>query len=522
VLPALAGDEPAVGQASADEVRQLIFLADARPVLVRLHLFVNGEPFVIAHQKARERYYRSLFAYLDHHGKGWLDEPAARRLPSPPTWRRYGQREFGSVNVAFNFQVLDSDSDGRVSLKELADYYRVFGVDHLQIESVPRPLTIRSSALSDALFNRADRDKDGKLSQAELAALASSVLPLDQDEDEMIAPEEIVANAPAAQQSATRRFTPSFLLTAPGEDASGLTQTLLARYGPKSERWRNEAELGRFTERPADLEMTIRLGERQAGQDFVEILHFDKPASGDWRVTPVEDGGVIFDIADLRVELRGLRDPIDAIIEENRQALRQRFHALDARSRGWLEKRDAVLDRLFALIFDLMDRDGDGKLQKEELEHYLSAVQDLQLRAEISQVQFLVSEEGRGLFDLLDRNRDGRLSRRELLSAASTLAPYIREPGGLKRDDIPRSYQLVVGLARYEPWVFDSEPPGLPMSGWRTAPRWFRKMDRNQDGDVSLREFLGSREQFQRLDKNGDGLISIEEAEKAANRERKK
>jgi hypothetical protein len=47
----------------------------------------------------------------------------------------------------------------------------------------------------------------------------------------------------------------------------------------------------------------------------------------------------------------------------------------------------------------------------------------------------------------------------------------------------------------------------------RTAgPLWFRKMDRNRDGDVSRREFLGSDEEFARIDTDGDGLISLEEA----------
>ena len=52
---------------------------------------------------------------------------------------------------------------------------------------------------------------------------------------------------------------------------------------------------------------------------------------------------------------------------------------------------------------------------------------------------------------------------------------------------------------------------GQPTAG----PLWVRKMDRNRDGDVSRREFLGTEAEFRKIDGDGDGLISAQEAEEA-------
>jgi hypothetical protein len=45
------------------------------------------------------------------------------------------------------------------------------------------------------------------------------------------------------------------------------------------------------------------------------------------------------------------------------------------------------------------------------------------------------------------------------------------------------------------------------------GPVWFRKMDRNGDGDVSRAEYLGTRAEFAAIDTDHDGLISLEEAQ---------
>jgi len=131
-----------------------------------------------------------------------------------------------------------------------------------------------------------------------------------------------------------------------------------------------------------------------------------------------------------------------------------------------------------------------------------------------------VTDHGPGLFDLIDADRDGRLSLRELRTAWDRIAPWdTGKVGAITREQIPRQYALTVDRGmiderfRRVPFRGGSAPGGGPISS--RGPAWFRKMDRNGDGDVSLREWLGTEEDFKKVDLDGDGLISAEEAEKA-------
>jgi len=122
------------------------------------------------------------------------------------------------------------------------------------------------------------------------------------------------------------------------------------------------------------------------------------------------------------------------------------------------------------------------------------------------------------LFQLLDENRDGRLSVRELRTAWERLLAL--EPNG---DEVTKaaimpsvSLRLTRAAERYLVTQQQFNNPGfnpnqvvVPQKG----PMWFRKMDRNSDGDVSRSEFLGTKAEFEAIDDNKDSLISLEEAE---------
>ena len=108
------------------------------------------------------------------------------------------------------------------------------------------------------------------------------------------------------------------------------------------------------------------------------------------------------------------------------------------------------------------------------------------------------ADSGRSIFEILDADRDQRLGRRELRDAAKRLKAFDRDGDGrVALAELPRTYQLSVGRGpfsrrrggRFE--TYDS-PPRRRAGSRADAVSWFRQMDRNQDGDVSPREFLGT------------------------------
>jgi hypothetical protein len=140
---------------------------------------------------------------------------------------------------------------------------------------------------------------------------------------------------------------------------------------------------------------------------------------------------------------------------------------------------------------------------------------------EQARVQLDVADRGRDLFRILDTNSDGRLGPREFQAAVERMAHWDSSGDGvLAFNEIPQQFRLTVGRGQLSPSgrlvVATSAMATTPVRPRASGgPPWFAKMDRNGDGDVSQREFLGPPELFSRLDADANGLLDAREADAA-------
>jgi Ca2+-binding EF-hand superfamily protein len=481
--------------ADAGDAHDLVLLHPARPYRVRLHLRVAGRPFA----ERWDAQVAGLLAFLDANGDGVLGKAEAAAAPSREQWQQLS----AGVNPI--------DPDAAPAFAELARGKPAATLADLRAyyaASSAGPLQVRWAAASDAtrrlsadLFERLDVDRDGVLSAAELKAAPAVLRRLDANDDEMITPNEVTATGyfePAGPAFVTGAPTgpaaggSPFYSLRPGEGAAPLARLLAAQYAGT----KNAPPPSGWLRRPPDLEVSaelaggpaeIRLTPGRRPGVRVQHRHGElTAAAGDWRVA-------------VRLGARPAPPP------RAPAAARALFRTLDADRSGWLESAE-VQKPPFTYVswLRLADRDGDGRVSEKEFVAFAALQQ--QVRGSMAFVR--VVDHGQSLWHLLDSNRDGRLGLREIRDAAKRLGPAGRPP---------RQFEITLSYGHNPPPGEGARAHPLPPRG----PVWFRKMDRNRDGDVSPAEWLGTAEQFRAIDADGDGLISAGEAERFDRAKRK-
>jgi len=530
----LARGEVAESQSNviaSPDAQDMLFLGPMRPLLWRLHITVDGKPF---RQIWLDRF-EGLFAQEDRDHDGRVTVEQAEAI----------EREMnGSMR-----EVPKASSDVsalRAAAQPAGTLDRTTLLTHIE-KSLP-PLEVHRRAVVDrgsalALFPLLDLDRNHQLSAAELGDAEAQLFQRDFNDDRVITGAELILDPNAIAAAADPRTAERNLeasespllavdahtppvqiaekllkyydrnrdgqLTTNAPDLEiKLPRAVLSQLDTSGDGALDGTELAKFADRRPDLELSFAMGRVNARESRKRA----QPSEREFRVRQTLERGYDLRLGEANILFkRNNRDPQEASDPAT-------FRTYDRDNNSYLDESEAGTGGLGKVTFAAMDADGDGKVFKAEFSTFM----DRQNAAAATRLVLEVSDSGQDLFELLDIDQDGALSPRELRSAKEILNRADKNGDGmLNGDEIPQRlmFELVRGAEARSDQAMANQGPRRPTRSTATAstsgPLWFRKMDRNNDADLSPHEFLGPREAFDKLDANRDGLVDREEAEAA-------
>lgn len=520
---------------------QLVFLGPAGAVL--FNLVVDTGKRTIA--DTRRDYAAVVFRTLDADSSEALEPAEAAKIP------QNGQLSAGAPQLGDGWKALDTNpADEQISPDELCAYVdqqlgprlrvtlrtrlqqsvRLFGpLDANGDEHVSREEI--ELGLGNLHIN--DFDDDGTLSVAELQPYPTAMRQaIQQQEAENSGDVPLEALTSDAERAAACERLLNFYgasaggshsKTVPCARIGGMAEEDVEEYDHDADGHLSVDELAALLASDAPRLTIGAKVHRNAVQDADKVIdnlveHATR-TSGLAKSVQFRLGGMPVTVRASSNRYAGMSDP-ELIVNQTLV----RFIELDADKNRYLDSTEFASLRarlpelgLPDVEFASVDEDGDGMVMHRELRAFAESNVGLTEAA----LEVTVSDDAKTLFEILDGNLDNRLSPREFEEGFTRMRRYDHDRDqrfGLT--EMRSEFGLVVSRARPQ-FVTTVRQNAAAMAGVPRMPRttagtagptWFRKMDRNQDGDVAWREFLGPRADFDRIDTDQNSLIDLNEA----------
>jgi Ca2+-binding EF-hand superfamily protein len=516
----------------------LVFFGPHGAVFFRLRI-VSGEQSVAT---IRRRFSDGEFRVLDTDSDGALNGNEARLIPAT------GQRAPDAELLGDRWAELDkTPADGHISPDEFYQFIDGKLGPKFRIEA--KALRLQQTV---QLNGELDTDADELITRAEIEHGSEVLRPFDFDDDETFSVAELqpFPTAILQAQQQQRSSSPAELavagLSGPEQrslvlqriqnlyglaagdgsiadakvpiDRIGVPEGAIADFDRNHDGNLEDSELSSLLESPLptfELVVTVRAAD-------VEGPHSKSPSPlATYTPAPVRrraNRRFEMILAGMDVNVRATSDIAAGMSDANTMIFfyLQRIRQFDADKNGYLDQGEFAALGVPGVEFAAVDENRDAMVVYEELEKSLKQIAALEQAA----LLLTISDDAKTLFEILDANLDNRLGPREFHEGAKRIRQFdANRDGRLARAEMRTEYGLEISLARPNFLNVSLTNPNMMQQARQgrvrpatAGPTWFRKMDRNQDGDVTWREFLGQRADFSRIDANQDGLIDLNEA----------
>ena len=536
--PATPVELPAVPQSDNPATLptdRLMLLTEAGPLLVDLRITIDGKP----HLDSFDHVVQTVMGIADEDGDGIVTWDTLMNHP------RFSDGQFGNpATSTYQAQLdmvrlYDTTKNDRVDPDELIRYLTsnqgTSQALSLVTSNYRRVLNRDDSPIRKWL----DSDNDLVIDERELAAAPRRLRLRDTNDDEVLLPEDFVDMIASPDgQMMSRRPRDSEFIPKVGwliEDLESWSDMRVAwnhYYNRGADVSAANLQFGAEIFDQLDLDDSDSLDnlEMELLADIIPQIEVDIALASGPEKTP-------------EVKLTALRLPpeqTNAVVQHqpNRITIELPHTSLDISARDTIGSRgyeqqamqflqqadgdeneyidedefSSIAGFLNNLSFGAADLDGDGKLFHEEIQTNLSQ------RELVNQnrVSVRADDQDDALFPTVDLNSDGRIDSREIAQIGSSLMSLDRNDDGKIELHELRGTMMIgvvrgIGNARFQPGDTTFQVPAVVRQASESTPRWFRGMDRNRDGGISWREFLGTRQQFDELDADGDGFVLEEE-----------